>query len=405
MVLSRSREQAKSAGVVDVAEVDPPQREDAKAEALVGPGTTLVPPTEASATATATTAAAAAAETTSAGSSTLLRTTQTAMIEPSTESDDEFDLDSGLLGDDTTASLTSSIYASFAYERGRRYQSFESGRYPIPNDDLEQNREDMKHAMLMMLTEGKPFYSPIGTHPQKILDIGTGTGIWAIEVGDRYPSAHVCGIDLTPIQPEWVPANVSFLVDDCTLDWIERDVDLAHFRFMVMILKDVPTVLTHAYESLRPGGWVELQELHGVPLCDDGTMTNDDPVKTLYSTAGEAYKKFGMSTSLPAALEPLLRQAGFENVHCQVLKVPIGTWAKDRMMRAIGLYQKMAVLDFIPTLTGRPFQALRISEAEAEVRVALARKGLEDPSVHRFFNYYFWYAQKPGSRRREEDDV
>lgn len=67
-------------------------------------------------------------------------------------------------------------------------------------------------------------------------------------VGDRYPSAHVCGIDTTPIQPEWVPANVSFLVDDCNLDWIERDVDLAHFRFMVMILKDIPTVLGHAYE-------------------------------------------------------------------------------------------------------------------------------------------------------------
>jgi hypothetical protein len=106
----------------------------------------------------------------------VVRATEAPTIEASTDTDDEFDLDSDLLGDDTTASLSSSIYAAYAYERGRRYQSFGDGPYPIPNDDMEQNREDMKHAMVMMLTEGKPFFSPVGTHPQKIWDVGTGTG-------------------------------------------------------------------------------------------------------------------------------------------------------------------------------------------------------------------------------------
>ncbi|KAG6007144.1 hypothetical protein E4U21_006328 [Claviceps maximensis] len=329
--------------------------------------------------------------------SSAVRALEASPIEAGSETDDDFDLASEFLGDDSTASLNSSIFAAFAYERGRRYQMFGDGQYPIPNDELEQNREDMKHAMLMMLTGNKPFLSPIGDCPQKILDIGTGTGIWAVEVGDRYPSAHVCGIDLTPIQPEWVPVNVSFLVDDCQLDWIERDVDLAHFRFMVIILKDISTVLGHAYESLRPGGWVELQELQGIPLCDDGTMPEDDPVKCLYDTAGRAYEKFGMSTTLPAELEPLLREAGFVKIHCQIMKVPIGPWAKDRTKRVIGLYQKMAVLDFLPTLPGRPFKALGMSDAEAQVAIAMARKGLDNANAHRYFNYYFWYAQKPES--------
>lgn len=73
------------------------------------------------------------------------------------------------------ASASSSVYAH-TYEKGRRYQTFKNSRYPIPNDDQEQMREDMKHAMLMELTDGKLFYSPVGTHPQKIVDIGTGTG-------------------------------------------------------------------------------------------------------------------------------------------------------------------------------------------------------------------------------------
>lgn len=43
-----------------------------------------------------------------------------------------------------------------------------------------QQREDMKHAMVKMLC-GQLHFAPIGGHPQEILDIGTGTGIWAIE--------------------------------------------------------------------------------------------------------------------------------------------------------------------------------------------------------------------------------
>ncbi|KAG5958978.1 hypothetical protein E4U57_007965 [Claviceps arundinis] len=324
-------------------------------------------------------------------------------IEVGNRTDDGFDFSSESESDNATASLASSILSAQTYERGRRYADFGDGRYPIPNDEMEQNREDMKHAMVMMLTENRLFLSPIGDHPQKILDIGTGTGIWAIQVGDRYPSAKVRGIDIAPIQPEWVPPNVSFLVDDCELDWIERDVDLAHFRFMVVVLKNTSRIFGHAYESLRPGGWIELQELLPIPLCDDGTMPDDDPVKYLCELVEKAYEKFGMRAKLPVELESYLQEAGFKNIHCQVMKVPIGPWAKDRNMRILGLYQKTVFVEGLPVLAGRPFQALGMSDAEAEVTIALARKSLEDPDAHRYFTYYFWYAQKPESPRAEPD--
>lgn len=37
--------------------------------------------------------------------------------------------------------------------RRRQYHKYRNGRYPIPNDDTEQNRDDMKHAMMLELTE------------------------------------------------------------------------------------------------------------------------------------------------------------------------------------------------------------------------------------------------------------
>lgn len=75
----------------------------------------------------------------------------------------------------STMSVTSSVYAH-SYENGRRYHSYKYGRYPIPNDDLEQTREEMVHAAIMELTDGVLFYAPIGDYPMKIADIGTGTG-------------------------------------------------------------------------------------------------------------------------------------------------------------------------------------------------------------------------------------
>ncbi len=37
--------------------------------------------------------------------------------------------------------------------RDTQYHQYRNGRYPIPNDDAEQNRDDMKHALTMELTE------------------------------------------------------------------------------------------------------------------------------------------------------------------------------------------------------------------------------------------------------------
>jgi hypothetical protein len=91
----------------------------------------------------------------------------------------EFDADS-LAERSESASLQSSIL-EHSFVNGRRYHRYRHGRYPIPNDETEQNREDMLHTMMLEATDGRLFYAPISDNPQKIIDLGTGTGMWAIE--------------------------------------------------------------------------------------------------------------------------------------------------------------------------------------------------------------------------------
>jgi len=78
---------------------------------------------------------------------------------------------------------------------------------PVQGDALTiPIRLDLYHHMQLLSLRGELFVAKIPEKPQRILDCGTGTGIWALDVGEVYPSAEVLGVDLSPIQPEWYVA-------------------------------------------------------------------------------------------------------------------------------------------------------------------------------------------------------
>ena len=50
----------------------------------------------------------------------------------------------------------------------------------MPNDDAEQTREGIKHRLFVdYILQGQLVLAPIGTNPHKIVDLGTGVGLWA----------------------------------------------------------------------------------------------------------------------------------------------------------------------------------------------------------------------------------
>lgn len=92
----------------------------------------------------------------------------------------------------------------YEFENGRRYHAYRAGRYPLPNDERELERLDLQYHMIKLLMHGELFMAPLRKKSvRRALDVGTGTGLWAIEFGDMFPDALVTGIDLSPVQPEW----------------------------------------------------------------------------------------------------------------------------------------------------------------------------------------------------------
>lgn len=107
-----------------------------------------------------------------------------------------------------TTSLKSSIL-EYKYENGRRYHAEFKDKgtvaahfvlrlltsmpqaYYLPNDERELDRLDLYHHIVLLRCDGNLHLAPIGKSPQRILDIGAGTGIWAIEMAEMNPSAEV----------------------------------------------------------------------------------------------------------------------------------------------------------------------------------------------------------------------
>lgn len=59
----------------------------------------------------------------------------------------------------------------------------------MPNDEEEQDRMDLQHHICLLALSGELYVAPAMKDPKRILDLGTGTGIWAIDIGEYVSSS------------------------------------------------------------------------------------------------------------------------------------------------------------------------------------------------------------------------
>jgi ubiquinone/menaquinone biosynthesis C-methylase UbiE len=246
----------------------------------------------------------------------------------------------------------------------------------------EDNLDLFNHIFALSLG-GRLHLAPLSS-PQRILDIGTGTGIWAIDIGDAYPSAHVTATDLSPIQPEIVPPNVHFEVDDFNSDWTftPSSFDYIHARSIYGCVPDYQALYSEVLNALKPGAWFEQAEISVIPRCDDGSIKGTY-LEKWGELAIECGQKFGKSFSIAEDSESELTKAGFENVTYRTFRWPIGTWPKEQKYKMIGAYNRIGWEDGIEGWAMFLFtNYLGWRKEEVQVLIAGIRKELRDPSLH-----------------------
>ncbi|KAI5803522.1 S-adenosyl-L-methionine-dependent methyltransferase [Peziza echinospora] len=259
-------------------------------------------------------------------------------------SEDYSDSDSGAQSSSTT-SLTSSIH-EYQYENGRRYHSFRDGKYILPNDEREQQRLDIYHHIFAIMLGGKTHLAPI-KKPKRILDVGTGTGSWAIDIAEEFPDAEIIGNDLSPIQPVWVPPNVRFEVDDAEAPWTHpKDYfDLIHLRTLSGSFQDWDAVIAQVYDHLKPGAYVEFHDYTAELLHNDGTHREHAPFAKWWDLVTQTSELAGRPFKIAKHMEKKLIAAGFEDVTASTHIWTIGPWAKDKKLKEIGKWGLQGMID------------------------------------------------------------
>ncbi|KAM0234168.1 hypothetical protein ACHAPO_006549 [Fusarium lateritium] len=298
----------------------------------------------------------------------------------------------------STASVSESI---LEYRRihGRTYHSDKyRSEHVFPNDEQQMECVDLSHHYLLLLLEGKLFLAPIKSDIQNVLDVGTGSGIWTMDFGDQYPGAEVIGTDLSPCQPQWVPPNVRFEIEDASQTWTWEDghFDFIHIRYLFGAITDWNHIFEQAYRFCAPGGWVESVEADLRFCSDDGTIDLEPVWGTASKLLEEGGKVIGRPFFVHEQQQESIEKAGFEDIKVVDYKVPIGGWPKDPALAEVGRFMLQTLEN---DLEGYSFvlwnHVLKWPSDEYQIFLMQVRKALRNRKVHSYIKVRYVYGRKP----------
>ncbi|EXA31408.1 hypothetical protein FOVG_17305 [Fusarium oxysporum f. sp. pisi HDV247] len=239
----------------------------------------------------------------------------------------------------------------------------------------------------MLVNDDKLYQTP-PRNWKRILDIGTGTGIWAIDVADEHPEAEVLGVDLSPIQPGMVPPNCRFEIDDLEKEWtFNHRFDFIFIRSMIASFKSWPDTFSKAFENLEPGGYIEVQD-NVYPLAsDDGTIHNTDILKWSQLMVNAA-NKIGRSITVASKFKSMLEDAGFIDIVEIKKRIPMNRWPKHSRYKELGTWSCYMLHSSLEGISMGLLTRLGLTVDEVHVLQAKVRRDLLSTRIHGYWYTY-----------------
>jgi SAM-dependent methyltransferase len=201
--------------------------------------------------------------------------------------------------------------------------------YVLPKDLEEGERLNLQHYLLRYALKGN-FSAPLDVPVSRVLDVGSGTGIWGQEMAQQFPLTQVFSVDLEPpavvslsTQAKESLANYHFIQGNILqgLPFPDQSFDFTHQRLLVLALPAATwsPVIRELIRVTRKGGWIELMEIDVIK--QGGPLT-----EKVIGLILEFVRRRGIEVKLVENLGSLLQQEGLKQVTQRFVDIPIGSW-------------------------------------------------------------------------------
>lgn len=165
---------------------------------------------------------------------------------------------------------------------------------------------------------------------------------------------------------------------------------------MMGSFKDYPGFFKRCFDNVKPGGYLEMQDLALPFTSDDGTASPSTTLVKYCNLAIEAFAKMGRPADIARSYKRMMEEAGFVDVVEVVHKWPTNTWPKDPEHKEIGAWQLTNNLEGVQGWVMAPFtRVLGWTPAEVEIFLVDVRKDLKNRKIHAYWPVHFVYGRRP----------
>ncbi|KAM3420168.1 hypothetical protein BST61_g3463 [Cercospora zeina] len=298
---------------------------------------------------------------------------------------------------------------------GRNYPRYalQHGIHCVPVDEEEEQRFDEVNDVLQKLfgdgIEGvvlpPAMQDEDSLEDADVLDCGYGKAAWVDKLLTYRPTAVIVGIDIFTgqgnsdededededggqdvdpgieafIRRRW-NLNVRFREDTSSDPLRPETFDLINSRLLSdgIDADRWQSYVWDLYALLKPDGWLQMVEVHALFQSDSG---RDAPfLSRWWEWYSDKMIQMRKNPRIASQLGTLMTNAGFTDLHCRVLRLPLGSW--DPANAQIGMQMRDVIDQTLVDVSLYPFLALgRMPRAQYDHLIAGARAELRRPEL------------------------